>query len=127
MKKILIALISVFVLSTAFAQSNATVSMCNAAVKSEKVNTATLTLEELLKCNQLASIDKTHYIQSFTFSIKTANKTVHEIKTDGNKLTEKMIALIKEHKPEKIYLEDIVVINQAGEAINTKALILTIK
>ena len=127
MKKILITLISVFVLSTAYAQSNATVSMCNAAVKSEKVNTATLTLEELLKCNQLTSTDKTHYIQSFTFSIKTANNTVHEIKTDGNKLNEKMIALIKEHKSEKIYIENIITVNQAGEAIDTKALILTIK
>jgi len=128
MKKLFVTLLSILAFSTAFSQTNLIISVCNGDVKTEnpKFNTQTISLEKLLTCNELTANIEHYMIQSFQFSI-TKNKTVYEIKLEGNKFDERMLALLKEHNPDKVYLEKIISINESGEAVNTKDLILMIE
>ncbi len=132
MKKILLILTVLFSINTAFAQNDITFNICEIqselkeGKKQGKYNSLTISKEKLLACLEININKKEYKISSFSFGIAT-EKDYIEINTLDNKINEKMINLIKEHKVDRVYIEKIIVENKSGEKSSAGFLTLHLK
>jgi len=125
MKKILI-LISILTISlTSFAQSDDGIKLCD--IEKSKKHATTLTINQLLKCGELTPNDDELNIISFLFVMNADGGEVLEIKTSGNKFSEKMIAEIKKHKPFRIYIREIIAARKKGTIQKLKSHTIKLK
>ncbi len=132
MKKILLTLSAIFLISIAFSQKDIGFEICG--TKSElkegkkgSFNAITISQEKLLECLKINTSEKGVKIIAFSLGMITPKKDFIEIKTKGNSLNEKMIEKIKEHNPSKIYIEKILTENKSREASRSGHLTLYLK
>lgn len=120
MKKITIALIGLFMMSPIFAQENVKLSLCGKSA---------ITISDLDNCRSIEVDQDGYKVYGFVLRYELkANKMIKEFRMDTNELTEEAIEALKLDKPTKLYIEEINLINSAGESMNTPApLILDVK
>jgi len=114
MKKIL-TLLAVLVLSlTTYAQSGIGIFLCeNTPTKS---NVTTLTIAQLTTCSELTVSNKNYSLGSYSATMAVAGD-VRVLTVIGNKISENLKSSIKKYKPNKIYFEQIVLIDEKGNKI----------
>ena len=126
MKNLLFILLATFVFSTVNAQSDVTVNICgntDDVTVTEKAITMTISQEKLLECPELLSNNKDWTVSYFVFAIHIEG-SMYQLKEPSNKISKRMIALIKKYSPKKIFLEKIQITK--GEEISTDVLPLVL-
>tara|TARA_B100000809_G_scaffold252685_1_gene287676 strand:- start:4388 stop:4765 length:378 start_codon:yes stop_codon:yes gene_type:complete len=114
MKKIL-TLLAVLVLSlTTYAQSGIGIFLCENT--QEKPNVTTLTITQLTTCSELTVSNKNYSLGSYSATMAVGGD-VRVLTVIGNKISEKLKSSIKKYKPNKIYFEQIVLIDEKGNKI----------
>ena len=132
MKKIILIVLVIAAFTPSFAQKGVTVSLCgnnDNVTEKEKIIEKTVKIAKLLDCPEMTATHNWN-VSSFVFSIliKGSGKddTVMELTGAGNKLTERMLVLIKKYNPKKIYLEKLS-LTKGDEKFNiTKPLVLLV-
>lgn len=104
--------------ASAFSQSDLTLNLCG--------NSDKITFPKLENCRSINVTEDGYKVFGFTVSF-TFNGMISEHKLNNNELTDEVISLISNHKPEKIYIENANVIDVTGEAHAAKPLILTME
>jgi hypothetical protein len=133
MKKIFLTLSAIFLINIAFSQKDIVFEICG--TKSElkegkkgPFNALTISQEKLLECLEIKTNQKGVKVVAFSLGMTSSTgKEYYDIKTKGNKISEKMIEKIKEHNPSKIYIEKILTENKLGEASRSGHLTLHLK
>lgn len=115
MKKITALTFGILLTATAFCQAELSLNLCG--------NTDKIAFSKLENCRSINVVEDGFKVFGFTISFEF-NGMISEHKLDNNELTDKVISLIANHKPEKIYIENANVINVNGEASASKPLIL---
>lgn len=106
MKNILIILGLTFLL-TSFSEEKIKVTVCEKAA-------TTITIQHLIDCKTLGVSDENYKVISFTIGVPHG-KDYTEAKMTNNEVSSKILDLIILHKPESVYIQDIVVINKNGQ------------
>jgi hypothetical protein len=119
MKKILFTILAIALFVPTFAQSDLTITICG---NTEKV----IPLAKITECGELFVNNENWKVESFKISIAIGDKVI-EMNNKGNKLSEKMINVIKESNPDKVFIENIQLVSQDSQTATIKALVLTIK
>jgi len=120
MKKILFTLIAIAFLAPTFAQSDLTINICGN-------NDEFVPQAKIVECQELFVNNDNWKVKSFTVSMSSSDGTVIELKAEGHAIPSKMIELIKENKPSKIYIENIQLISKDKKTSTAEPLILKIK
>ena len=122
MKNLLFTLLTTIAFTSLNAQSNLAINICGntdgITTKKEAVE-LTMSQEKLLECPDLLANDKDWTVNYFVFSIHIEG-SMYEMKESSNKLSKRMMALIKKYNPKKIYLKKIQLIK--GEETSTDVL-----
>jgi len=111
MRKALLLFSAIFISLTGFSQSDLVINICNA--KESSPYETTLTINQLLECGELTANNKNLTVVFFSIAMSIPGDSRKFI-TSGNKLSEKMIKIIQEHNPSKIYIESIKLSNEDG-------------
>ena len=134
MRKILLITLIFIAFTPAFSQSNLEINICGNTentITKQDINEKTISQTELLKCTELFVNDTNWKVNFFTFIFVSkkdgAEDTVMQLNMKGNKLSERMIVIIKKYNPDKIYIEKIELINSKEEFTTGKPLILILK
>lgn len=129
--KNLIIIITLLISASLYAQDNLTVTLCNQKVQKKETKKSTynyisLTQSKLLECLELKTNDNKWHVSSFSIGFVVGSDYL-ELNTKGNTITEKMVETIKNHNPEKIYLEKITLLNKTNEGTRVPPLVIEIK
>ena len=120
MKKLTLTIVAAIISTCLFANNDLEASICNlpstnSITKSGKTfRTVTISKTAFSNCQQLTLNDKNWKVKSFSVGM-TSNKNYHVIHQFDGTLSEKIHKKIKEFSPEKIYIEEIVLINENKE------------
>ena len=130
MKKYIFTLLTIVAVNTAFSQDKADITLCrntDNVVKFEKWNKKTIDKASLLKCSELYSTDANFKVKSFKVGITTMENDYVVLTIEGNSLNEKAKALINKHNPKAVYIEQVNLIDQKGNASLGKPLTILLK
>lgn len=117
MKKIGIIFIGLLMASPLFSQSDVKLSVCGKT---------TIDINSLDNCRSIEVDQDGFKVYGFMASFQKED-VVYEFKLETNELNEKAVEAIKKHKPSKLYIEKINLINVNGEAMEVEPLIIEIK
>jgi hypothetical protein len=114
MKRYLLLLPILLISLTSSAQSGIGINFCeNTKLKSTET---TLTLKQLLECAELTVNNKNYTIYSYTVTINLSG-VIKKLMISGNKFSDKLTASIKKDKPNKIYFEEVLLMDEKGNKI----------
>ena len=106
MKNILIT-VGLTLLLTSFSEEKIKITVCEKAANA-------ITIQHLIDCKTLGVSDENYKVISFTIGVPHG-KDYFEAKMTNNEVLGKILDLIIQHKPESVYIENIVVINKNGQ------------
>lgn len=103
MKQFIIILFSFIISSSAFCSDPTSVNFCNNTIN-------TISLTDLLNCNELTVNDATYSIQSLKLGFE-ANGNYYEQNITGSIIPQTFLTNIQTYSPDKIYIEDIILVD----------------